>query len=244
MRIEGAVALVTGANRGLGRVFVRELLQAGAAKVYAAARDPDVASEPGSVPLRLDITDAGSVTAAAELCGDTTLLINNAGIANQKPLIGSDTIDGARAEMEVNYFGTLRMSRACAPVLARNGGGGIVNVLSVASWLAVPWNGGYGASKAAALALTNVMRLELEQQGTLVVAVHAGLIDTGMTAHTSRAKVSPDEVVARTLEGVASGATEVLADARSRELKRQICADPDTVARELRDRWQAMQARG
>ena len=166
MRIDGSVALVTGANRGLGRVLARELVSRGAARVYGAARDPDAVIEPGVTPVALDITDADRVAQVAQQCGDVSLLVNNAGVLNISTFIGAPSLDAARAEMEVNYFGTLSMCRAFAPVLAANGGGAIVNMLSVTSFYTNLIDASYGASKAAEWSLTNGVRLELHHQGT------------------------------------------------------------------------------
>jgi NAD(P)-dependent dehydrogenase (short-subunit alcohol dehydrogenase family) len=161
MKIDGSVALVTGANRGLGRAYARELVKRGAAKVYGAARDPAAVTEPGVTPIALDITDAGGVAQVAAQCTDVSLLVNNAGVLKYSTFIGAPNLDAARAEMEVNYFGTLSMCRAFAPVLAANGGGAIVNMLSVSSFYTNPLDASYGASKAAGWSLTNGVRLEL-----------------------------------------------------------------------------------
>jgi NAD(P)-dependent dehydrogenase (short-subunit alcohol dehydrogenase family) len=246
--IEGAVALVTGANRGLGRAFVDALLDRGAARVYAASRggaalrgvEPD---DPRVVPVELDVTDPALVAAAAERCTDVTLLIDNAGIMTVRPLIGSVDDDAARDEMEVNYFGTLRMCRAFAPILGRNGGGAIVNVLSVASWIAPPASGSYGASKAAAWSLTNAIRLELHEQGTLVTAVHAGFIDTEMVTRVKAPKIAPGEVVAQTLDGVERGDVEILADDESRRVKAALPRDHDELYPPLQAIWDARRRR-
>jgi NAD(P)-dependent dehydrogenase (short-subunit alcohol dehydrogenase family) len=168
VKIEGAVALVTGSNRGLGKAFVRALLDAGAAKVYAAARDAGSVFECSATPVGLDIRNDHDIAAAADACHDLTVLVNNAGIAKFAPLIGAPSMDAARDEIAVNYLGTLAMCRAFAPVLAANGGGAIVNVLSVVSWITVPISGSYCVSKAAELAMTNGIRVELGAQGTLV----------------------------------------------------------------------------
>src|SRR5215467_1504674 len=182
MQIAGSAALVTGANRGLGLAYARELVSRGAAKVYGAARHPDQVTEPGVIPVALDITDAQRVAEVAKQCADVSLLVNNAGVMKASNFIGAPNTDAARAEMETNYFGTLSMCRAFAPVLAANGGGAIVNMLSVTSFFTNPFNASYGASKAAGLSLTNGIRIELAHHGTLVVAVHAGFIDTDMAA--------------------------------------------------------------
>src|ERR1700691_5484125 len=194
MKIEGAVALVTGAGRGLGQVDARELVSRGAAKVYGAARHPGQVTDPGVTPVALDITDAQRVTEVAAQCADVSLLVNNAGVLKYSTFIGAPSLDAARQEMETNYFGTLSMCRAFAPVLAANGGGAIVNMLSVTSFYTNPLNGSYGASKAAGWSLTNGVRLELHHQGSLVIAVHAGFIDTEMAALVDLPKDSPESV--------------------------------------------------
>ncbi|MCB5906306.1 SDR family NAD(P)-dependent oxidoreductase [Streptomyces pinistramenti] len=190
MQIHHAAAPVTGANRGLGLVFARALLDRGAKAVYGAARDPSAVTDPGVVPVALDVTDPAQVTVAAARCAGVDLLINNAAAMSASPLIGMDAGDGARSEMEVNYFGTPAMCRAFAPVLARNGGAQ-VNMLSVVSWFTDPASGSYSASQAAAWAPTNGVRVELRGQGTLVVGVHAGLIDTDMAAHVEAPRAAP-----------------------------------------------------
>src|SRR5215469_5537996 len=169
MKIAGSVALVTGTDRGLGQVFARELVSRGAAKVYGTARDPAAVTEPGVMPVALDITDPQRVAQVAQQCTDVTLLVNNAGVMKASSFIHPPTLDAARLEMETNYFGTLSMCRAFAPVLAANGGGAVVNMLSVTSFYNNPLEASYGASKAAAWSLTNGIRTELHHQGTLVV---------------------------------------------------------------------------
>lgn len=223
MKISGSVALVTGANRGLGRAFARALAERGARTVYAGARDPGSVTDPGVVPVRLDVTDPADVAAAAAACGDVTLLVNNAGVYTGGPLLGP--ADGARHEMEVNYFGTLAMSRAFAPVLAANGGGALVNMLSVVSYLSPPNMGAYAASKSAAWSLTNGLRVELAEQGTLVVGVHAGFIDTDMAAFVDRPKARPEDVVARALDAVEEGRYEALTDEVSRQTRAALSGD-------------------
>ena len=173
--IDGSVALVTGANRGLGLAFARELVSAGHSVVYGAARDPAAVNEPGLTPIALDITDSERVAEVAQGCSDVDLLVNNAGVMAASTFLGAPSLDAARSEMETNYFGTLGMCRAFAPVLAANGGGAVVNMLSVTSFYTNPIDASYGASKAAAWSLTNGIRIELAQQGTQVVAVHAKL---------------------------------------------------------------------
>jgi NAD(P)-dependent dehydrogenase (short-subunit alcohol dehydrogenase family) len=191
MKIADSVAFVTGANRGIGLVFAQELLAAGARKVYAAARNPERITLEGVNRIPLDVTKPDTIAAAATECTDVNLLINNAGIALWTGFLGSDSVAAARLEMETNYFGPLLLSRAFAPILAKNGGGAIVNILSILSWVPVPNAGTYSASKAAAWALTNWLRNGLREQGTQVVGVHAGPVDTDMASELTLPKVKP-----------------------------------------------------
>ena len=229
MRIDGSVALVTGANRGLGRAFARELVSRGAAKVYGAARNPAAVTEPGVTPVALDITDADRVAQVARQCADVSLLVNNAGVLKYSTFTSAPSLDAARAEMETNYFGTLSMCRAFAPVLAANGGGAIVNMLSVTSFYTNPIDASYGASKAAEWSLTNGIRVELHHQGTLVVAVHASFIDTDMAALTSEPKDSPESVARQAFDAVEAGQVEVLADERTRFVKASLSRDHELI---------------
>ncbi|MDP9869784.1 MULTISPECIES: SDR family oxidoreductase [Streptosporangium] len=219
MDLQGCTALVTGANRGLGRAFALALLERGARTVYAGARDPGSVTDRDLVPVELDVTDPASVAAAAQRCGDVTLLINNAGIGLRSGLIAAPSLEAARAEMETNFFGALAMCRAFAPVLGRNGGGAIVNMLSVLSWATLPAVASYAVSKAAAWSMTNGIRLELRGQGTLVVGVHAAFIDTDMAAGITLPKTAPAEVAAQALDAVEKGHHEVLADRITRQTK-------------------------
>jgi len=227
VNVEGSVALVTGANRGLGRAFARALLDAGAAKVYAGARDPESVTDPDVVPVALDVTDHEQVARLAAELGDVTIVINNAGVGLGAAAVGGDDLDTHRAEFEVNYFGLLAVSRAFAPVLAANGGGALVNMLSALSWVSFPEFGNYSATKSAAWSLTNGLRTQLRSQGTLVVGVHAGYIDTDMVAGVDAPKIAPEEVARQTVAGIAAGAEEVLADEVSRNVK---AALPDDLA--------------
>jgi NAD(P)-dependent dehydrogenase (short-subunit alcohol dehydrogenase family) len=237
MQIDGSVVLVTGANRGLGQVFARELLSRGAAKVYGAAREAAGVTEPGVTPIALDITDADRVAQVAAECPDVTLLVNNAGVMTSSTFLSAPSMDGARREMETNYFGTLSMCRAFAPVLGASGGGAVVNMLSVTSFYTNPFNGSYGASKAAEWSLTNGIRLELHHQGTLVVAVHAGFIDTDMAAMVDAPKISPETVARQAFDAVEAGQAEVLVGERTRSIKASLSRDQELIYPSVQELW-------
>lgn len=222
MQIADAVVLVTGANRGIGREFAREALARGARRVYAAARDPAGVDLPGVVPLALDVTDPDAVARAARECGDVAVLINNAGVATFGGFLEDDAVEAARAQLEVNFFGMLRMAGAFAPVLAANGGGAMLNVLSIASWINRPLLGTYGATKSAAWALTNGLRHELRGQGTQVSALHMGFVDTDLTRGIEMPKSSPEVIVREALDGLEQGLPEILADAATRQVKQSL----------------------
>jgi NAD(P)-dependent dehydrogenase (short-subunit alcohol dehydrogenase family) len=228
MKIADSVALVTGANRGIGRHFVQQLLQRGAAKVYATARRPELVSIPGVQVLRLDITDPASVAAAVATAEDVTLLINNAGVATYQNLVTGD-IGKIRLEMETHYFGTLNMVRAFAPVLARNSGGSILNVMSLLSWLSYDGATAYSAAKAAEWSLTNGIRLELASQGTTVTGLYLGGTDTDMMAGVDVEKNDPADVVRTALDGLEAGEIEILADENTAQVKAALSADPSVL---------------
>src|SRR5215831_8603207 len=215
MDIKGSVALVTGSNRGIGRCFVEALLARGAAKVYATARQPArladlVERHKGKVvPLKLDITVPADIAAAAGQCRDVTLLVNNAGINLQAGLIAAKDLAAARAEMETNYFGPLSMCRAFAPALARNGGGAIINMLSILARVNLPMYGSLSASKAAALSLSQGVRAELAAQGTLVVGIMPGACDTEMEKNFPPPKLPPADAVRAALDAVEQGLEDV-----------------------------------
>ena len=224
MKIEGAVVFVTGANRGLGLEFAKQALARGARKVYAGARDPASVTLPGVVPVKLDVTDPASVAAAAEAARDVTLLINNAGIARFGSLTDDGAIDALRDHLETNVFGILAMSRAFAGDLAANGGGAILNVLSVASWVNRPILSGYGVSKSAAWAVTNGLRHSLREQHTQVVALHAGFIDTDLTSGLDVPKATPADVVRQAFEAIEAGTEEVCTDEFTQQVKAGLSA--------------------
>jgi NAD(P)-dependent dehydrogenase (short-subunit alcohol dehydrogenase family) len=229
MDIKGSTALVTGANRGLGRHLAAQLLDRGAVTVYAAARNPESIDLPGVVPVRLDVTDPASIAAAVSAAPDVNLLINNAGISTGTRLSDGDAA-AIRQEMETNFFGPLEVTRAFAPTLAA-GGGAVLNVLSVLSWLHVS---AYSAAKAAALAMTNVVRQELAPAGVGVTALHVGYMDTDMAAHVApEDKIDPAEVAAAALDGVQSGSFEVIADETSRRVRSALSGGLDLLYPEL-----------
>ena len=219
VNINGATALVTGGQRGLGKAFVRELLDRGATKVYATARNPEPSQDRRIVPVALDVTDAASVSAVADLAGDVSIVINNAGVGGSGPLLQAD-LDDIRAVFETNVFGAIRVAQTFAPALARNGGGALVDIHSALSWIAGA--GAYGASKAAFWSATNSLRLELAAQGTLVVGVHLGYADTDLTSAVTAPKLDPRRVAQAVVDGVEQDLTEVLVDDASRHFKQAV----------------------
>ncbi|MBF6172139.1 SDR family oxidoreductase [Nocardia blacklockiae] len=226
-RIEGAVALVTGGQRGLGQAFVEELLRRGAAKVYATARSPRPAEDSRVESFALDVTDPESVAAAAARAGDAEIVVNNAGVLRPAPLLTAEMADVV-ATFETNVFGPLRVAQAFAPVLAANGGGALVDIHSVLSWGAGA--AAYGASKAAFWSLTNSLRLELAAQGTQVVGVHLGFADTDMVRRLAVEKTEPRQVAAAVFDGVAAGDAEVLVDDVSRRVKAALAGPVESLA--------------
>lgn len=216
VNIEGATVVVTGGQRGLGKAIVEELLQRGAAKVYATARQPQASADPRVVSTALDVTDADSVAVLANLASDAEIVINNAGILGAPKLLSSD-IEDIKAVFETNYFGALRIAKAFAPVLARNGGGALVDIHSVLSW--VGGFGGYGDSKAAFWSASNSLRIELEPQGTVVTGVHLGYTDTDLVSSFDVPKNDPRQVAREILDGIERGDAEVLADELTRNVK-------------------------
>ena len=223
MRIEGSTALVTGANRGLGQHFAEQLIARGAAKVYAAARNPATVSVDGAVPLRVDVTDLDSISAAAETASDIPLLINNAGIYTTGGVLETP-METIREEMETNFFGTLLVTRAFAPHLVANAPGAILNVASVLSWLHPTAFGAYSCAKAALWAQTDVVRDELKNHQVSVTSLHVGFMDTDMTTGIDAPKSDPAVVAADALDGVEAGLVEVLGDDLTRNVKAQLSA--------------------
>ena len=224
MKLDNAIALVTGANRGIGLAFTRALLARGARKVYAGARDPATILLAGVEAIRLDVTKPEEVAAAAARARDVTLVINNAGVGHQGGFLADDSEDIARRQVETNFFGMLRVSKGFAPVLKANGGGALLNVLSIVSWM----NGGtlaaYAASKSASWSLTNSLRHELAAQKTQVLALHMAFVDTDLVRAIEGPKASPEDIVKRALDGLEAGLDEVLADDLTQRVKQGLTA--------------------
>ncbi|MFI6354866.1 SDR family oxidoreductase [Streptomyces sp. NPDC050743] len=217
MDISTATALVTGANRGLGRALAQELLARGAT-VYGAARRPDQIDLPGVKAIRIDVTDPASVAAAAEEVRDITVLINNAGSSTGADLL-TGSWDAVRLEMETHYLGTLGMIRAFAPVIESQGGGAILNILSVLSWVTFPAVGAYSAAKSAQWSLTNEVRQQLAPRGITVSGLHVGYMDTDMARHVTEPKTDPADVARAAVDGIAAGAPEIVVDDLSRRVQ-------------------------
>jgi NAD(P)-dependent dehydrogenase (short-subunit alcohol dehydrogenase family) len=232
MDIKDSVALVTGGNRGIGEAFVRAFLAAGAAKVYVGARDPAnaahlVAEGQGKVvALKLDVSDAATIEAAAAQCQDVTIVVNNAGQFSMQTLMKAPDLSSARSEMEVNYFGPLTMARAFAPILAKAGKSAIVNVLSAGGIVAVPGMGGYSPSKFAARAMSTCLRAELLPQGTNVVALIVGSVDTRMASHVEGFKETPATIAEAGLKAIKREADEVDTDFMAIDVRANLARDP------------------
>jgi NAD(P)-dependent dehydrogenase (short-subunit alcohol dehydrogenase family) len=217
MDISSTTALVTGANRGLGRALAAELISRGAT-VYAGARNPDAVDLPGAKAVRLDVTDPASITAAAEAAGDVNLLINNAGSGTGADLLGGD-LDAIRLEIDTHYFGTLATTRAFVPVIEANGGGSILNILSVLSWITVPDIGAYSAAKSAQWSLTNALRIQLAERKIRVAGLHVGYIDTDLARAVTSPKHDPADVARTAVDGIAADAYEIVVDDLSRNVQ-------------------------
>ena len=224
MEIQGSVAFVTGANRGLGRRLTEQLLARGAAKVYGGARRVEEVTTPGVVPVRIDLTDTASIEAAAAATGDVTLLINNAGNFTPTPLL-EGSLEEVRAHMETHFFGTLAVTRAFAPQLTANAPAAILNIGSVLSWLHPAGVGAYAAAKAALWAQTNAIREEVQPRGIAVTSLHVGYMDTDMVAAIEAEKSDPAPIAGLALDGVRTGAVEVIADTLTEQVKQALAAE-------------------
>ncbi|MBW4659173.1 MAG: SDR family oxidoreductase [Drouetiella hepatica Uher 2000/2452] len=239
MEIKNTVALVTGANGGIGKHYIEALRAMGASRIYAGARNPDTLADLAAIdpqqiiPISLDITDEQSVRAAAVECKDVTLLINNAGIGLLKGFISVADLSSARAEMEVNYFGTLSMCRAFAPILKANGGGAIVNMLSILGRINFPMNASYCASKAAGFIMTQGIRAELAAQNTLVIGVMPGTVDTAVSQDFPPPKVAPEVVAQEALQAVIDQVEDVYPGEQAKEMAAQLLKDPKALEKAM-----------
>jgi NAD(P)-dependent dehydrogenase (short-subunit alcohol dehydrogenase family) len=239
MQVKDAVALITGANGGIGQHLIAALQTAEIAKIYACARRPEtlselIAQDPERIlPIQLDVTNSDELSKVTSVCRDVNLLINNAGVSRDVGLISAPDLTGARLEMETNYFGTLAMCRAFAPILKTNGGGAIMNLLSIVARVNLPFMGSYCTSKAAALSLTHGIRAELAAQGTLVLGVMPGTVDTGFAAHYPPPKVAPNEVARAAVQGVIDGIEEVYPGEQATYLAAQLLTQPKGVEKEV-----------
>jgi NAD(P)-dependent dehydrogenase (short-subunit alcohol dehydrogenase family) len=228
MNIQGSTALVTGANRGIGKAIAEELLARGAAKVYAGVRDVASVTDERLVPVALDVSNADQVAAVAAELGDVQIVVNNAGIGRPGLPLAA-TLDDARDQLETNFLGIVSTTQAFAPVLAANGGGAFVNVLSVVSWVASPILSTYAASKAAAWSYSNSARVQLKAQGTEVVGVHVGFVDTDLTAGFDGDKVTPQLVATKALDALEAGQPEAIVDDWSAAVKAGLSDDQNQL---------------
>jgi NAD(P)-dependent dehydrogenase (short-subunit alcohol dehydrogenase family) len=234
--IKGSVALVTGASRGIGRALTEALLVRGAKKVYATARNPEALHELRDgrlVLLQLDVTDVDQIASAVKAASDVELVFNNAGVLLARGIADSMVLDSARREMEVNYFGPLQLLHCLAPTLARNGGGAVINVGSAAGLTNVPFFPTYSASKAALHSLTQAARILLGAQGTSVVGVYAGPVDTDMVRGLALPKTSPRDVALAILDGVEAGQEDIFPDPFAVDFGRRFQASPKASERQI-----------
>jgi NAD(P)-dependent dehydrogenase (short-subunit alcohol dehydrogenase family) len=225
MKIKDSVVLITGANRGIGAAFVEAFQAAGASKIYAASRSLSDVVREGVVPIKLDVTQPADIRRAAESCTDVAIIINNAGILAPAAALADDVEEAFSRQIEVNVLGPMRLTRAFAPILRANGGGAIVTMHSVMSWLTVGGSTPYSASKAAMWAFTNGMRIQLAKQNTQVVGVHVGFVDTDMTTGIDTPKIAARDVVTQVLQGIEAGVPEVLVDDITRTVRSSFCTD-------------------
>lgn len=226
MKVQNSVVFVTGANRGFGLALAREALARGASKVYAGMRNTAGFNEPGLVPVKLDVTDPESIAAAAARCGDVTVLVNNAGIGRiVEGALDARMESQSREIFETNYYGVIRVTQAFAPILVKNGGGAILNILSIVSWIPSQVLAAYAASKAAAWSFTNSLRLQLQPQGTQVLGLHVGFMDTDLTRGVDAPKVDPADVARQAFDDMAAGKNEVLGDDVTRTVKKGLSAE-------------------
>ncbi|MDX1977593.1 MAG: SDR family oxidoreductase [Pseudanabaenaceae cyanobacterium bins.68] len=239
MEIKNSIALVTGSNGGIGKVFVEQLLKDDVQKIYACARSVAKLEALVSldsvrvIPISLEVTDNHSVLAAAEQCSDVSLLINTAGTSFNQGLIAADDLQLARQEMEINYFGMLSLCRAFAPILKNQGGGAIINILSLLGKANLPFSGSYSASKAAAISMTQGIRAELAAQNTLVVGVMPGTVNTDLAKDWPDPKVEPEEVVRMSLQAVIDGTEDVYPGEQAQQIVAQLQTDPKGVEKYL-----------
>jgi len=244
-RIEGAVALVTGANRGIGRALVEALLGRGVRKVYAAARNPEALQaleDERIILLRLDVTNADQIRAVVEAAPDVELVFNNAGVVLGRGIAESTVVDGARREMEVNYFGPLQLVHSLAPTLARNGGGAVINVGSAAGLTSLPFVPTYSASKAALHSLTQAARIVLGARGTSVFGVYAGPVDTDMARGLPFPKTPASDVAAAILDGLEAGEEDIFPDPFAVDFGRRFRSSPKASERQVAEMAAAMPA--
>lgn len=239
MEIKDSIAFITGANRGIGEQYVKTLIEAGVSKIYAAMRDAANAPEwfkdhtDQITPVTLDITKEAEVNRAAATCPDVNLLINNAGANFNTPLIAVGSLDNARSEIETNYFGTLNMCRAFADALKNNGGGAIVNVVTILARVSLPACGSYCASKAATLSMTQGVRAELAGQGTLVVAVMPGAVDTRLTKDFEGPKMDPRDVALESLQAIENETEEIYPGEMATGVDQGLAQNPKGVEKEF-----------